>query len=115
MTPSGSKFYAEVKKCHSLVPLVVCTRDGLELWRADSHVGARRLKARVNIWLIGGGSPCCTGLAFVTFLSRALVELLNIIPWGVGMVFSYRLSFFFKNIRLLEQQNLEWGLDLQSH
>lgn len=30
----------------------------------DPHVVARRLKARVKIWPIGGGPLCCTGASF---------------------------------------------------
>ena len=32
--------------------------------------------------IYGGATPHGGGLAFVTFLDRTLVELLNIMPWG---------------------------------
>jgi hypothetical protein len=43
--PSGSKFQTEVKKGHSLVPLVVCTHGGLTYgggsscrgWKGSKH------------------------------------------------------------------------------
>jgi hypothetical protein len=48
-------------KGHSLVPLVVCTRDGLTHQGRILMYGLGGLKARVKIWLIGGGPSCCIG------------------------------------------------------
>jgi hypothetical protein len=41
-TPSGSEFHATIKKGHLLVPLFVCTRDGLSYGGGSSCVGTRK-------------------------------------------------------------------------